>query len=159
MPGPSSSRRTCSRDTVLLISACDPPRRTIATLSAPELVSVCWKPLAIARKDSSTTTTRATATTVESDSQKRCGMLIRLMRVTAATCSKKGRMVLAPTQRGGDLEAHGSDSRDQPGGETEGKHQQDCGEGNARRDREARDEIADTGFESRREHGREGNSR
>ena len=27
--------------TVLLISACDPPRKMIATSSAPELVSVC----------------------------------------------------------------------------------------------------------------------
>ena len=46
---------------------------------------VRWKPLAIARKASSTTTTSAIAITVESESQRRCAMLLRLMAVTAAT--------------------------------------------------------------------------
>ena len=46
---------------------------------------VRWKPLAIARKASSTITTSAIAITVESESQRRCAMLLRLMAVTAAT--------------------------------------------------------------------------
>ena len=85
MPGPSSISRTWSRLTVLLISACEPARSTIAMSSAPAPAMVRWKPLAIARNASSTITTSAIAITVESESQRRCAMLLRLMAVTAAT--------------------------------------------------------------------------
>ena len=74
-------QRTCSRVSVLLISACEPPRSTMATSFEPEPSSVRRKPLPMARNDSSTITTNAMATTVESESQKRCGMLLRLIAV------------------------------------------------------------------------------
>ena len=93
MPGASSISRTWSRATVLLISACEPPRRKIAMSSEPEPASVRWNPFAIARNASSTITTSATATTVESDSHSRCEMLFRLIVVTAITCSSSERMV------------------------------------------------------------------
>ena len=60
--------------------------------SEPEPASVRWKPFAIARNASSTMTTSATATTVESDSHRRCEMLLRLMVVTATTCRNSERM-------------------------------------------------------------------
>ena len=64
----------------------------MATSSAPEPRCVRWKPLAMARKASSTITTSATATTVDSDSQNRCGMLLTLIIVTAAICRRIERM-------------------------------------------------------------------
>ena len=53
--------------------------------SAPEPAMVRWNPLAMARNASSTITTSATAITVDSDSQRRCAMLLRLIEVTAIT--------------------------------------------------------------------------
>jgi hypothetical protein len=68
-----------------LISACEPARNTMAMSSAPEPAMVRWKPLAMARNASNTTTTSAMAMIVDSDSQRRCEMLMRLMVVTATT--------------------------------------------------------------------------
>ena len=60
--------------------------------SAPDALSVCWNPFAIARNARSTTTTSATAMTVESEIQNRCDTLLRFMSVTAAVCSMTERM-------------------------------------------------------------------
>ena len=109
MPGPSSISRTWSRVRPLLISACEPARSTTAMSSAPEPAMVL--PLPLARKASSTITTSATATTVDSDSQKRCGMLLMLIFVTAAICRSKA-SGQSSSERGGDLQAHGVDRRD-----------------------------------------------
>jgi hypothetical protein len=99
-PGPSSISRNWSRETVLLISACEPPRSTMAMSCAPEPASVRWNPFAIARNDSSTTTTSATAITVDSESHRRCGRLLRLMTVTATICRSNERMFsLVPARR------------------------------------------------------------
>src|SRR5262245_19837424 len=127
MPGPSSIGRTCSRDTVELISACEPPRRITATSFDPVPWSVCCKPLAMARNDSSTMTTRAIATTVESDSQKRWGMLFRLISVTAPICSRSERISTA-SHGDCDLEPERVQRRHQPGGEAEQHHQGEPGQ-------------------------------
>src|SRR5262245_58991775 len=141
MPGPSSISRTWSRETVELISACDPARSTIAMSSAPEPARVRWKPCAIARNYGRTTTTSATDTTVESDSHRRCEMLLRLIFVTAAICSRREPMVSAPPQSGRDLQPHRIEGRNDPGDETEREHQRDPAERDPRRDRKAGDEL------------------
>jgi len=64
-----------SRDTTLLISAPAPSRVRMTISAEPALLCAFLKPFAIARKASSTATTSAIATTVDSDIQNRCGML------------------------------------------------------------------------------------
>src|SRR3954469_24723212 len=125
MPGPSSIRCTWSRLTVELISACEPARSTMAISGAPDPVMVRWKPLAMAKNASSTTTTSATAITVDSDSHRRCEILFRLMAVTAATCKNSERMFSTSSERGGDLEPHGVERRNDAGDQAEAEHQQD----------------------------------
>src|SRR5262249_39517213 len=92
MPGPCSRRRTWSWEMALLISDCAPPRRMMATSCAPETASVRVKPAPMARNASSTITTKAIATTVESDSQSRSEMLFKLIVVTAPIWRRSERM-------------------------------------------------------------------
>src|SRR5882757_2763439 len=125
MPGASSIRRTWSRRITLLSSACEPPRRMMPMLGEPEPAIVLEKPCAMARNASSTTTTSAIATTVESESHTRWPMLLRLIVVTAAICSKNERIGSAPAERGRDPQPHGIEGRDQSGNEAECEHEQD----------------------------------
>src|SRR5262249_30631711 len=71
---------------------------------------------------------------------------------------KQGSHVSAPTEGGGDLEAHGGDGGNKAGDEAESKHQGNRLEGDRRGHREARDEIADLGFHGRGEQGGKGNA-
>src|SRR5262245_11089471 len=159
MPGPSSIRRTWSRDTVLLISACEPPRITIAMSDEPEPASVRWNPLAMARNDSSTITTSATATMVDSDSHSRCGMLLRLIDVTATICRSSERMVSASSERGRDLQPHGIEGRNDSGDHAERDHQRHAERDDFGRHGEARHEVLHAGAQRERRHRREHEAR
>src|SRR5262245_9480781 len=116
----------------------------------PDPASVRWKPLAMARNDSSTMTTSATATMVDSDSHSRCGMLFRLIDVTAAICSSSERMGSAPSERGGDLEPHGIERRNDAGDNAEQDHQRHAESDDLRRHREAGQEILHAGAQRER---------
>ena len=72
---------------------------------------VRWKPLAIARNASSTTTTSAIAMTVDSDSQRRCAMLLRLIDGDRNHLKPERTHVYPPSERSGDLQPHGVDRR------------------------------------------------
>src|SRR5262245_50090866 len=107
--------------------------------SAPAPAMVFWKPFAMARKASSTTTTSAIATMVDSDSHRRCMMLFRLMEVTAITWRSNERMVSSTSSECGcDLEAHGVERGHDAGDQAERQHQSEPLRRNQRRHREAR---------------------
>jgi len=67
--------------------------------AAPALLWAWRKPFAIARKASRTETTRAIATTEESDIQKRCGMLRMFMAAMARDCLPKAAMLISVRAR------------------------------------------------------------
>src|SRR5262249_32932061 len=123
--------------------------------SEPEPAMVRWNPFAMARKASSTMTTRATATTVDSDSSIRRGMLLRLMVVTAAIWSRRERIGSSSPQRGRDLQPHGVERRDDAGDEPEREHQNDGFRRDLARERKAGQQVGDAGAQpDRREHGK-----
>ncbi len=84
MPGRLPISGTRSRVITELVSACEPPRRTIAVVSSPVLLSVAWKPWPIASIATSTPTTPAMPTTITELDPQRCGNVAMPMRAAAS---------------------------------------------------------------------------
>ena len=85
MPGACLTMSVSGPVRPLVISDCDPLRRTIARLGDPVPCTAALNPSLIDSTDTSTTTTPAMPMTATTDELNRCGIVRMLTSVTATT--------------------------------------------------------------------------